>query len=110
MRVLTARFFAFGVVMAGLAFAGWSLAVRSPYSPWYVARWEEVGQGLERMEFVSDDAVNVLLYTFDPDNFSLHVEVENEPERVKTWSGGIKGEHLVLNGFYFLEDNTPAGL
>jgi len=110
MYVPSARFLAFIVVVAGLGFAGWSLAVRSPYSPWYVARWEEVGENLRRMEFISEDEVNVLLYAFDPANFSLRIENSEEPERVKTWASQIPGEHIIVNGFYFLEDHAPAGL
>jgi len=110
MRFLSLRFFALLVVVAGLGFAGWSLAVRSIYSPWYVARWEEVGAGLERMEFVSEDEVNVLVYAFDPAVFTFRIEQTNEPERVKAWGSHLSGEHIVMNGFYFLEDYAPAGL
>ncbi len=110
MRFLSVRFFVFLVVVAGLGFAAWSLAVRLPYSPWYIARWEEVGEGLQRMEFVSEDDVNVLLYAFNPEAFTFRVENSLDPERVKAWAGKIHGEQLTINGFYFLEDNTPAGL
>lgn len=107
---LSARLIAFGIVFAGLGFAAWSLAIRSPHSPWYIARWETVGVGLERMEFVSEDDVNVLLYRFNPDGFDFRIEHRPEPQRIKAWSGEISGAHMVLNGFYFLEDYMPAGL
>ena len=107
---LSARFFAFVIVLSGLGFAGWSLAVRSTYSPWYVARWEDVGSGLQRMEFVSNDDTNVLLYSLDPHDFEFRIEQRTEPQRVKTWSEEVAGGHIVINGFYFLEDHAPAGL
>ncbi len=97
-------------VVFGLGFAAWSLAIRSPHSPWYIARWEGVGDGLERMEFVSTNGVNVLLYRFRTEDFSLRIGNSIEPARVKAWASKLANEVLVINGFYFLEDFTPAGL
>lgn len=108
---LSARFFAFVIVILGLGFAAWSLAVRSVYSPWYQARWEDVGAGLQRLEFVSDSDVNVLLYALDSQSFDFRIEQNlNDPQRVKTWANNFEGEHIVINGFYFKEDYGPAGL
>ena len=110
MRVLSVRFFVLLAVMAGLGFAAWTMATQSVYSPWYQPRWETVGAGFERMEFVSDHGVNVLLYKFDPDLVNVRIEHNQEPGRVQAWSNSLSGNRLVLNGFYFLEDNTSAGL
>lgn len=107
---LSARLFAFTVVLLGLGFAGWSLAVRSPYSPWYVARWEVVGKNLQRLEFVSSDDINVLVYALDPKAFDFSIAAQAEPQRVAAWSSQLVGERVVINGFYFLEDQTSAGL
>ena len=110
MRVVSIRFLAMITVVFGLGFAAWSLAIRSPHSPWYIARWEMVMDGMQRMEFVSDDGINVLLYRFMPQDFSLRIENSSEPARVKAWASKLGGESLVINGFYFLEDFSPAGL
>jgi uncharacterized protein YigE (DUF2233 family) len=110
MFLLSARFWALVIFLAGLGFAGVSLATRLPYSPWYVARWESLGEGMERMEFVSAEDTNVLLYRFSPTAYRVGVEVSSEPKRLKSWAAELEGETLVMNGFYFLEDNTPAGL
>ncbi|MFZ2681897.1 MAG: phosphodiester glycosidase family protein [Patescibacteria group bacterium] len=110
MAWMSARVGAALIVLFGLGFAGWSLAVRAPYSPWYVARWEELGEGLERMEFVSATDVNVLLYRIEPEQYDFAVSQKSVPARVKSWAGELPGNHLVINGFYFLEDYSPAGL
>lgn len=110
MRLVFARGLAAGVVMAGLIFAAWSLAVNSPSSPWYQARWKDIRPGFERMEFVSVDGTNILLYAFNPADVTMRIENSLTPARVKAWSNGLTAERLVVNGFYFLEDNSPAGL
>ncbi len=97
------------VVLIGLSFAGWSLAVRWPDSPWYVPRWETISQGMDRMEFVSEDRTNILLYRFDPEHFVFDLEYDEQAESVTDWSDKVSDEVVVFNGFYFLEDNTPAG-
>lgn len=109
MRLSWLRLGAICTVCIGLGFATWSFAVRSPLSPWYVARWKDVGQGFERLEFVSEDEVNVLLYRFDPRLVNMRIEMAANPERVKSWATNQSGQ-LFINGFYFLADNTPAGL
>jgi hypothetical protein len=110
MFLLSPRFWAFVIFLSGLGFAGVSLATRLPYSPWYIARWESLGEDMERMEFVSADQVNVIMYRFSPEAYRLRVATDDLPHRVKTWASELEGEALVMNGFYFLEDNTPAGL
>lgn len=101
---------ALAIVVTGLVFALWSLAVRSPHSPRYVARWERVSGSLERMEFVSDSEVNVLMFRFRPDDFTLALETDGDARRVKAWARAFPTAVLVINGFYFLEDESPAGL
>lgn len=110
MRFPSLRVVAVLIVVSGLAFALWSVLVDSPYSPFYVARWEDVGSGWQREEFVSADDVNVVLYSFDPGQVDMRIENSDAPSRVKAWSGKLPSPHLLVNGFYFLEDNSPAGL
>lgn len=109
MRLLTLHVMALVVVVSGLSFATWSLATRSTHSPWYVAKWEDVGAGLQRIEFVSEDDVNVLVYAFDPALVTLRLETGEESHRVKTWASELKKGAIFINGFYFLEDGSPAG-
>ena len=110
MHLTAMRNLALLVVFAGLSFAVWSLATRSSFSPWYVARWERVSDHLERMEFVAGQGVKVLLYRLNPAEFNFSLEHSQSPTSVKAWASQVPGEHLVINGFYFLENYTPAGL
>lgn len=110
---MSVKFFRVGgllFVSLGLGFALWTLLTHAPHSPWYVARWESVGAGMRRLEYISADNTDVLLYAFDPAAVTLRIEQASEAKRVKTWAQSIDGEYLVANGFYFLEDNAPAGL
>lgn len=109
MRVVSIRFFALCIVTCGFGFALWSLATRTPDSPWYRARWEVVGRGLNRMEFVSEDRDHIVLYRFSPEHVSAGFKMADVPNRVKAWGQVLSGASLVINGTYFLENNRPAG-
>jgi hypothetical protein len=98
------------LVISGLVFAVGVFLTHSPQSPWYVARWEQVGSGFERLEYISEDDTDILLYAFQPSDMTLRIENSLEPQRVKAWSQSLTGEHLLVNGFYFLDSNAPAGL
>jgi len=109
MRGVSVRFFALFVVVCGFGFAVWSLATHTPDSPWYRARWETVGRGLERLEFVSEDRDHIVLYRFLPEHVSAGFKMTETPSRVKAWGQILPEASLVINGSYFLEDNRPAG-
>lgn len=109
MRAVSIRFFALFVVVTGFGFAFWSLATHTPDSPWYRARWETIGKGFERMEFVSEERDHIVLYRFPPEQVTAGFMQSATPNRVTGWSQLLPEAALVMNGTYFLEDGGPAG-
>lgn len=107
---LSVRGLVFTVFIFGLSVAVWQLAIRLSISPWYVPKFEQVSAQLQRLKFVSETGVKVIVYRFDPDNYTFRIEHSPEPERISSWSNRLLAEHILINGFYFLENYLPAGM
>ncbi len=98
------------IVIAVAALGMYSAGRHWPLSPWYQAKWQTVSPTFARLEFVTQDKTRILLYRFNPNQVSFAIDEANPAVRVKDWQLDATTESLIVNGFYFLEDNTPAGL
>lgn len=74
------------------------------------ATWQIVDSGIERLSYTSSslEAV-VIMYRFDPKQFSFHFEISTSTKSMNDWSAAFPKASLIVNGVYFNEDNAPSG-
>lgn len=74
--------------------------------------WQSVDQGVNKIEYGSVSSVQLTLYRFSPTStfrWEWKQDVQH-PKTISEWQQAHPAAKLIINGVYFLEDYTPAGL
>lgn len=74
--------------------------------------WQVNESGFETMEMTDDDSTNTVgvMYAFDPAKFRFSFEVATSGKSVAEWLATSSSLVAVMNGAYFHEDFSPAGM
>jgi exopolysaccharide biosynthesis protein len=73
-------------------------------------KWEQMESGVERFAYTSSKlAATVIMYRFDPKQFTFSFESTSGSHGMAEWSDAYPKATLIVNGVYFHDDDLPSG-
>ena len=79
---------------------------------YYPPKWQPSEQGFESILITNEGSTSTIgtMYAFDPTIFRFAIEVASTSKSVAEWMNTSSSLIAVMNGAYFREDGSPAGL
>ncbi|MFA5129876.1 MAG: phosphodiester glycosidase family protein [Patescibacteria group bacterium] len=75
--------------------------------------WSSIGDGAERGEKTipnGEYTAHLIAYRFDPKKYDFHFAQTDQPKLVSAWMQENSTASFIINGVYFQEDHSPAGM